>query len=211
MKSRYWPVVPWSRAGTKSPTCRRPGRGTGPRNSHFSAGLIHDRGADPRIGELLAGGRRHPISLPTRSRYRPPTFVSCAVPTIGTRACRGAWSRKPPTSRPLLNRPGPTPGAAADFTRFRPWLERVVRLCRESAAAVDSAADPYDVLLSYYDPALTTSPADRSVRRPPPGVGSDRTALCRVGSPTGPGNSGRAVSGGPAATAGRAGRRGHRV
>ena len=29
---------------------------------------------------------------------------------------------------------------ASDFARFRPWLERVIRLSRESAAAVDPAA-----------------------------------------------------------------------
>src|SRR2546421_346300 len=53
--------------------------------------------------------------------------------------------------------PGPPARRAADFRRFRPWLERIVVLCRRYAAAVDSAADPYDVLLQYYEPDLTTA------------------------------------------------------
>src|SRR5262249_11727421 len=45
----------------------------------------------------------------------------------------------------------------SDYARFRPWLGRLVALCREHAAAVDPDADPYDVLLRYYEANLTTA------------------------------------------------------
>ena len=70
------------------------------------AGLLHDRGTDPRLGELLAarrGLRRcWPIPTPrprsTSGRYAANTTDSCG--------CRGSWSRRSPGPRRWRRRRG---------------------------------------------------------------------------------------------------------
>ena len=44
-----------------------------------------------------------------------------------------------------------------DFPTFQPWLERVVALKREEAAAVGFADHPYDALLDEYEPGAKTA------------------------------------------------------
>jgi carboxypeptidase Taq len=134
-----------------------PPAGAAHRSSQLAllAGLVHDRGADPRLGELLATVEASDLVSDPDS-----------IPTANVRELRRLydWDAKLPralveeTARvtALAETAWADARRAADYARFRPWLERVIRLSRESAAAVDSAADPYDVLLSYYDPALTT-------------------------------------------------------
>jgi carboxypeptidase Taq len=46
---------------------------------------------------------------------------------------------------------------ANDFRPFRPWLEKVVALKREEAAAVGYKGVPYDALLDEYEPGATTA------------------------------------------------------
>ncbi len=46
---------------------------------------------------------------------------------------------------------------ADDFTRFRPWLEKVFRLKREQAEAWGYDDTPYDALLAEYEPGMTTA------------------------------------------------------
>src|SRR5437868_2854348 len=116
------------------------------------AGLVHERGADPRLGELLA------IVEASDVVADPDSVAAANVREI--RRLYG-WDARLPrtlveeTARVTALAEGAWADArrAADFGRFRPWLERVIRLSRESAAAVDGAADRYDVLLRYYDPA----------------------------------------------------------
>lgn len=45
--------------------------------------------------------------------------------------------------------------ARADFSIFQPQLERLVELRRQLAAAIDSSARPYDVLLQEFEPDAT--------------------------------------------------------
>lgn len=45
---------------------------------------------------------------------------------------------------------------ADDFARFRPWLEKVLRLKREQAEAWGYHSSPYDALLAEYEPGITT-------------------------------------------------------
>lgn len=49
--------------------------------------------------------------------------------------------------------------AAADFSIFAPWLEQIVSLKREEAAAVGFAdgGEPYDTLLDEYEPGATSA------------------------------------------------------
>jgi carboxypeptidase Taq len=43
-----------------------------------------------------------------------------------------------------------------DFSRFRPWLEKIVTLKRQEAEALGYAEVPYDALLEDYEPGETT-------------------------------------------------------
>jgi carboxypeptidase Taq len=119
------------------------------------AGLIHERGADPRFGELLSFVEASDLVADPDS-----------IPAANVRELRRLHDWDTSLPRTLVEETARVTALAeqawaearkdADFARFHPWLDRVIRLSRESAAAVDSAADPYDVLLRYYDPALTT-------------------------------------------------------
>lgn len=119
------------------------------------AGLVHVRGADPRLGELLAIIEASDLVADPDS-----------IPAANVRELRRLYDWDTSLPRTLVEETARVTALAeqawadarknADFARFRPWLDRVIQLSRESAAAVDSAADPYDVLLRYYDPALTT-------------------------------------------------------
>jgi carboxypeptidase Taq len=51
--------------------------------------------------------------------------------------------------------------AKNDFPAFRPWLERLVKLKREEAAAVGFTASPYDALLDEYEPGATAAEITR--------------------------------------------------
>src|SRR5690606_37825958 len=46
---------------------------------------------------------------------------------------------------------------AADFPRFRPWLEKLVKLKREEAQAVGRDGPLYDALLDEYEPGETAA------------------------------------------------------
>src|SRR5262249_36552524 len=44
-----------------------------------------------------------------------------------------------------------------DFATFRPWLEKIVALKRQQAAAIGYDETPYDALLDEYEPGATTN------------------------------------------------------
>jgi carboxypeptidase Taq len=117
------------------------------------AGLIHDRGTDPRIGELLeelegssiVGDSTAPAAINIRElrreydRYKrlPRSLVEDVART--TALAQQAWAEA---------------RAAAEFAGFRPWLERIVELKRAEAECVGYAAEPYDALIEDYEPEL---------------------------------------------------------
>jgi carboxypeptidase Taq len=119
------------------------------------AGLIHERGADPRLGELLAVIEASDLMADPDS-----------IPAANVRELRRLYDWDTSLPRKLVEETARVTALAeqawadarqnADYARFHPWLDRVISLSREAAAAVDSSADPYDLLLRYYDPALTT-------------------------------------------------------
>jgi carboxypeptidase Taq len=120
------------------------------------AGLLHERGTDPRVGELLADVERSdlladaggPVAVNVRALRReydrfvrlPRTLVQDVART--TALAQKAWA---------------SARAAADFTRFRPWLERIVALKRAEAECVGYADEPYDALLEDYEPGLRSA------------------------------------------------------
>jgi len=120
------------------------------------AGLLHERGTDPRIGELLGivegsdllADPGAPAAVNVRELRReydrfvrlPRTLVEDVART--TALAQTAWAAA---------------RAAADFGRFQPWLERIVALKRAEADCVGYADEPYDALLEDYEPGLRSA------------------------------------------------------
>jgi carboxypeptidase Taq len=51
---------------------------------------------------------------------------------------------------------------ASQFSAFQPWLERILKLKRQEAAAVGYTQAPYDALLDEYEPGATTAEITRA-------------------------------------------------
>ncbi|HKU63115.1 MAG TPA: carboxypeptidase M32 [Gemmatimonadales bacterium] len=117
------------------------------------AGLVHDRGTDPRIGELLA-------ELEGSSVVADPASPAA----INVRELRREYDRYKRLPRSLVEDVARTTAlaqqawaearAAAEFAGFRPWLERIVELKRAEAECVGYPGEPYDALIEDYEPEL---------------------------------------------------------
>jgi carboxypeptidase Taq len=125
------------------------------------ARLAHEMLTAPVIGELLAEVEGSPLvqdgDAPAAVNVReirrvynravklPPALVEELART--TTQAQQAWreARK-----------------ASAFVAFRPWLEKVVHLKRQEAAAVGYATVPYDALLDEYEPGASTAEITRT-------------------------------------------------
>ena len=120
------------------------------------AGLLHERGTDPRLGELLAAVEGSAL------------LADPDAPTaVNVRALRREYDRFIRLPRTLVEDVARTTALAqkawagarqaSDFARFRPYLERIVALKRAEAECVGYADEPYDALLEDYEPGLRSS------------------------------------------------------
>ncbi len=121
------------------------------------AGMIHEHATTPRVGELLdelsgseytkspdspeAANIREAQRDYTRATKLPRRLVEelSRVTTLG----QHAWidARK-----------------ASDFSKFQPWLEKIVKLKREEAETVGYGSGvPYDALLDEFEPGSTAA------------------------------------------------------
>ncbi len=115
------------------------------------AGLQHARATDPRLGELLAEAEGSPLVADPDSDA-----------AVNVRAIRRAYDRQTRLPRALVEelarvaslseRAWADARRAADFGRFRPWLEKVISLKRREAESLALTPDPYDALLDGYEP-----------------------------------------------------------
>jgi carboxypeptidase Taq len=120
------------------------------------AGLLHDRGTDPRIGELLDAVEGSDLLADPGS-----------PPAVNVRELRREYDRFVRMPRALVEdvarttalaqRAWATARAGSDFEHFRPWLERIVALKRSEAECVGYPDEPYDALLEDYEPGLRTA------------------------------------------------------
>lgn len=124
------------------------------------AGLLHERGTDPRLGELLAAVECSNLSADPGS--------PAAVNVRELRREYDRFVRLPRTlvqdvarTTALAQKAWASARGAADFARFRPWLERIVALKRAEAECVGYADEPYDALLEDYEPGLSSAVAGR--------------------------------------------------
>ena len=99
------------------------------------AGLHHTRATDPRIGECLAIVEGSALTAQPDS-----------VEAVNIRELRRSYDRRVRLPRALVEELARTTSmaqsewvaarAASDFRRFRPWLEKIVRLKREESACL---------------------------------------------------------------------------
>ncbi|HEU5305291.1 MAG TPA: carboxypeptidase M32, partial [Gemmatimonadales bacterium] len=121
----------------------------------FVAGLLHERGTDPRLAELLAivegsdllADRLSPAAVNVRELRRefdrhvrlPRRLVEQVART--TALAQKAWARA---------------RTDADFAGFAPWLEKIVELKRAEAECVGYQHEPYDALIEDHEPGMTS-------------------------------------------------------
>jgi carboxypeptidase Taq len=130
------------------------------------AGLQHERATDPRIGELLAIVEGSALSAGPGS-----------AEAANIRELRRGYVRRTRLPRALVEELARTTSmaqsewvaarAASDFARFRPWLEKIIRLKREESACLAGptptdgdnrpAGSPYDPLLDDYEPGARSA------------------------------------------------------
>jgi carboxypeptidase Taq len=142
-----------------------PARGAVHRGNQMAllAGLQHERATDPRIGDLLAAVEGSPLADGPDS-----------IESTNVRELRRSYDRRVRLPRALVEELARTTSmaqsewvaarAASDFARFRPWLEKIVKLKREESAclagrtATDGpAGSAYDPLLDEYEPGARSA------------------------------------------------------
>jgi carboxypeptidase Taq len=119
------------------------------------AGLVHDRGTDPRYDELLGVVEHSSLVSDPES----PTAVN-------VRELRRGYDRERRIPRRLVEESARVTAHASqawaearrrdDFKTFARWLDRVFALAREEADAVGYVGTRYDALLDDYEPGMTT-------------------------------------------------------
>jgi len=115
------------------------------------AGLHHERVTHPRISELLA-------ELEGSALTQEP--LSAAA--VNVRELRRGYNRLTRLPRRLVEELARIASLAqqewvvarekATFSRFRPWLEKIIALKRRQAEAIGYEDCPYDALLDEYEP-----------------------------------------------------------
>ena len=121
------------------------------------AGLQHERATDPRVGERL-----------DRLESSKVMAQPLAPEAVNVREIRRLYDRQTRLPKTLVEELARVTSAAqhewvqarraADFERFRPWLERIVSLKRQEAACLlRDDGEPYDALLDEYEPGARTA------------------------------------------------------
>lgn len=118
--------------------------------------VVHERKIDDRIGELLDELQPHAASLPRDSDD------ACLI-----RVARRNWERMRRIPTDLAAELAKTQAESyqawvkareeADFSAFRPWLERVIELRRRWIECFAPYDDPYDVLIDGYEEGTRTA------------------------------------------------------
>jgi carboxypeptidase Taq len=121
------------------------------------AGLVHDRGTDPRYEELL-------VAIEGSALLSDPESASA----VNVREIRRAYDRERRMPRRLVEEWARVTAISQqtwadarrrdDYAAFAPWLDRIFALAREKADAVGHTGQRYDALLDDFEPGMT---ADR--------------------------------------------------
>jgi carboxypeptidase Taq len=140
-----------------------PRRGSALRGEQMAllARLRHEMVTAPEIGRLLG-------EIEGSTLVKDPE----AAPAVNVREVRRTYDRAVKVPKELVEELARTTTRARhewvearknkDFPAFRPWLEKIVHLKRQEAAAIGYAAVPYDALLDEYEPGATTAEITRT-------------------------------------------------
>ncbi|MGZ5477668.1 MAG: carboxypeptidase M32, partial [Thermoanaerobaculia bacterium] len=124
--------------------------------SALMAGIVHDRGTDPRYDELLNVVEGSSLVADSESPQ-----------AVNVRELRREYDRERRLPRRLVEESARVTALASqvwadarknnDFSSFGPWLDRIFALAREEADAVGHNGTRYDALLDYYEPGMTSA------------------------------------------------------
>jgi carboxypeptidase Taq len=120
------------------------------------AGLVHDRGTDPRYDELLS-------VVEASSLVSDPESAQA----VNVRELRRAYDRERRIPRQLVEETARVTAMASqawaearkrdEFKPFARWLDRIFALARDEADAVGYVETRYDALVDDYEPGMTTA------------------------------------------------------
>ncbi len=118
------------------------------------ARMSHEMLTDPKIGELLAD-----------IESSPPQWQTDDVRAVNVREIRRNYDRAVKLPKELVEELArittraqqvwQEARQASDFKAFAPWLDKIVNLKRQEAAAVGYQGHPYNALLDEYEPGAT--------------------------------------------------------
>jgi len=118
------------------------------------AGLVHERGTNPRYEELLGALEGSALVRDAESPE-----------AVNVRELRRAFDRERKKPRRLVEESARVTARASqawaearerdDFPSFAPWLDRVFALAREEADAVGFIGERYQAFLDDYEPGMT--------------------------------------------------------
>src|SRR5215203_3906942 len=119
------------------------------------AGMVHDRGTDPRYEGLL-------VTVEGSALVSDPESAAA----VNVREIRREFDKERRMPRRLVEEWARVTAMAQqrwaesrrtdDFASFAPWLERIFGLARERADAVGYEGTRYDALLDDYEPGMST-------------------------------------------------------
>lgn len=129
--------------------------------SSLLAGMIHQKFTDSAVGDWLALAAASPAVA----------AAPLGDAAVNVREWRRSYDRARKLPQKLVEELARvTANAQVEwvearrenrFSRFLPWLEKILVLTRETAACYGYNGHPYDALLEEYEPGLTTAELDR--------------------------------------------------
>jgi carboxypeptidase Taq len=121
------------------------------------AGMCHQKFTDPQVGDLLAQ------AATSKSLTQDPLSDS----TVNIREWARSYERSKKIPQALVEEMARVTSNAQvewvsarkenQFSKFQPWLEKIIALTQEQAKCYGYRDNPYDALLEDYEPGLTTA------------------------------------------------------
>jgi carboxypeptidase Taq len=120
------------------------------------AGMCHQKFTDPEMGKLMAQAESS----------KGLTGDALSDSAVNLREWRRSYDRSTKLPQKLVEEMTRVTSQAQvewvearrenKFSRFQPWLDKIIPLCREQAECYGYPEHPYDALLEDYEPGLTT-------------------------------------------------------
>lgn len=125
------------------------------------AGMCHQKFTDPKVGELISKAES----------AKGLTADALSDSAVNLREWRRSYDRSTKLPQKLVEEMTRVTSQAQvewvearkenKFSRFQPWLDKIIPLCQEQAKCYGYKDQPYDALLEDYEPGLTTAELNR--------------------------------------------------